>query len=166
MISQHLYEITEDYRGLLSLAQDGDIPEEAITDTLQAISGEFREKAKQIGFVLKNLSSPIPAIDAEIARLQSMKKSILSREEWLKNYLLENMTAAGITEIACDLFTLSISKGRESVSVDNMDLLDDEYVRVKTDISADKVAIAAAIKAGIAVAGASMVRGSPSLKIK
>jgi hypothetical protein len=165
-MSQHLYEITDSVRELQTLAMDGDIPEDCLRDTLEAVGGEFKDKAKQVAFVIQNMGAPIPAIDAQIARLQAMKKSIQSREEWLKNYLLENMTAAGITEIACDLFTLSISKGRESVSVDNMDLLADEYVRVKTDISADKVAIAAAIKAGIAVAGASMVRGSPSLKIK
>jgi phage host-nuclease inhibitor protein Gam len=153
-------------RELQLMAENGDIPEDALIDTLQAVTGEFNEKAKQVAFVIQNMGAPIPAIDAQIARLQAMQKSIQSREEWLKNYLLSNMMANEISEISCDYFKIKVVSGRESVVVDNMDLLPDEFVRVKTEIAPDKIAISKAIKNGSEVSGARLERSAPSLQIK
>ena len=43
-----LYEIAEQHRQLLDLIKEGEIPEEAIADTLECVEGELNAKAESI----------------------------------------------------------------------------------------------------------------------
>ena len=51
-----LYEIANDYLALLQAIDEGEIPEEAIADTLEAIEGEIEFKADNLACVLKTLN--------------------------------------------------------------------------------------------------------------
>ena len=51
-----LYEIANDYLALVQAVEDEEIPEEAISDTLEAIEGEIEVKADNIA-----VASVIPA---------------------------------------------------------------------------------------------------------
>ena len=56
-----LYEIAQDYQIFLEQIEAGEIPEEAVEDTLDSMAGEFREKADQIACVIKNLRAEAAA---------------------------------------------------------------------------------------------------------
>ena len=77
-----LYELTEQLSGLAELGED--IPPEALRDTLDALQGEFNEKAVSICHVLSNSSGSFTAIDSEIKRLQARKKAIVGAQDSLK----------------------------------------------------------------------------------
>jgi len=160
-----LYELTIELNELHSMVMNGEATEEHLADTMEMIEGEFQEKAVNVGRFMLSLAPSVEAIDNEIKRLQARKKSIQSKESWLKDYLRSNMEAAEITVIEHDLFTIKKNKGRESVVVDDLDKLPDDYVTVKTDVAADKKAIMKAHKAGEEVPGARVVRGQSSIKI-
>ena len=66
-----LRELTEEMQAVADLANDPDIPQEALIDTLEGIQGMFNEKAIKVVHVLVNSDSDIDAIDAEIARLSA-----------------------------------------------------------------------------------------------
>jgi len=76
------------------------------------------------------------------------------------------MEASGIKKIECPLFSISLAKGQEVVSITDENLLPDEYVRVKTEISPNKIALKNALKDGKEVPGAELVTGKTSLRIK
>ena len=161
-----LYEITSDMVALHELANDPDIPEQAITDTLSGLEGEFKQKAIDLVHVVLNGSADIEAIDAEIKRLSDRKKHILNVHESLKSYLRQNMEATGTTKITSPLFTITLAKGRDVVVVDDESALPDEYVRVKTTISPEKAAILSALKEGVDVPGAHIEKSKSSIRIK
>lgn len=62
--------------------------------------------------------SQVVAIDAEIKRLQGLKKARQKSIESLKNYLLDYMLSNGIQAVESDLINAKVMAGRESVYVD------------------------------------------------
>lgn len=160
-----LREISGQYLSLLDLANNDEIPIEAITDTLQGIEGEFKEKAVKVVEVINSIESDVSQIDAEIERLRARKKVITNRNQSIREYLMTNMEACEISKISCPLFTITLAKGRDVVVIDNEDELPDEYITVKTSTAPDKTAILAALKEGN-VAGAHIEKSRPSLRIK
>lgn len=157
--------ISEQYRGLLDLAKTDDLPIEAIKDTLDGIEGEFNDKALKIVDVISSVEGDIAQIDAEIDRLTARKKTIVNRNQSIRDYLQNNMEACGITKIECPLFTITLAAGRDIVVVDNEDELPDEYITVKTSMAPDKKELLKALKEG-AVTGAHIEKSKSSLRIK
>ena len=60
-----LYEISSQYNQFLQAVENGDIPIEAVSDTLEAIEGEFEDKADNIACLIKNKEAEMLAIKAE-----------------------------------------------------------------------------------------------------
>lgn len=158
-----LHELTGQF---LELANNEDLPSEAILDTLEAMEGDINTKALSLADWALDMDGNIEKIDAAIERLQAKKKTITNRKESLIEYLRNNMEATGISKIQCPLFSITLVAGRESVAISDESAIPDEFMRVKTDISPDKNAIAKALKDGKEVTGASLQRGQSSIKIK
>jgi hypothetical protein len=160
----NLYEITGEMRDLRALGEiEGEL---VVKDTLDAIAGEFKNKAEAIVHISLNLNGDVDSIKNEIERLQDRKKAIESRDKSLKEYLRENMEAAGISKISCPLFTITLAAGRSIAIIENESELPDEMVEVKTEIVPDKAKILAALKSGQDVAGASLGTSKSSIRIK
>lgn len=158
-----LHELTGQY---LELANNDELDPQAIADTLESIGGSIQEKAVSLASWALDIEGDIEKIDNAIDRLNARKKQVVARKESLKDYLLRNMEATGITKIQCPLFTVTLVAGRESVAISDEHALPDEFLNVKTVITPDKIAIAKAIKEGQIIAGASLQRGQSSIRIK
>jgi hypothetical protein len=158
-----LHELTGQF---LELANNEDLPAEAIRDTLEAMEGDIRSKAVSLADWALDMDGNIEKIDAAIERLQDKKKSIAKRKESLIEYLRNNMEATGISKIQCPLFSITLVAGREAVAISDESAIPDDFLNVKTVISPDKTAIAKALKDGKEVAGASLQRGQSSIRIK
>lgn len=162
-----LYAITGRFKELAALQETADEDlAVAIRDTMGAIEAEFNDKALAVSHVILNFDADVAALDREIERLQERKRLVTNRQREIKEYLRENMEAAGMTKISCPLFTITLAKGREVVAIDDEAALPDELMRVKTEIAPDKTAIAAKLKAGEEVPGARLERGQSSIRIK
>lgn len=166
IIDRQLYKVTADFNGLNAMLEDGTLTEGELADSLDAIGIEFDLKAIQIATLICNIGAPIPAIEEQIARLQARKKAAIDSQKWFKQYLMDNMRVLGKKKIRGDLFDVTLSKGRESVIVDDVDALTSGYVTVKTTTTADKRAIKKAFDAGNTVVGAHIETGSGSILIK
>jgi hypothetical protein len=158
-----LHELTGQF---LELANNEDLPAEAIRDTLEAMEGDIRSKAVSLADWSLDMDGNIEKIDAAIERLQDKKKTIAKRKESLIEYLRNNMEATGISKIQCPLFSITLVSGRESVAISDESAIPDDFLNVKTVISPDKTAIAKALKDGQEVAGASLQRSQSSIRIK
>ena len=155
-----LYEIGDQYLALQDLE---DVPEEAMRDTLEAIEGEFKEKAVRICHVLANADGAVEAIDREIKRLQAKMKAIVNNKERAKDYLRDNMERTGITKISSPIFNVTLVKPREMVVIDDESQIDMDYMRVS--YAPDKTKIKDALKDGVEVAGAHMGLSKSGVKI-
>jgi hypothetical protein len=162
-----LYEIAEQYQSIQSLAESEDATMVlAVADTMEAIEGDFKDKAQAVVAASMNISADIAAIDAQIKRLQDKKKSIQSRVDWLRNYLKRNMDATGITKISCPLFSATLAAPGKKVEITDETKIPDKYVRVKTVVDPDIPAILMALKEGADIPGAMLVDSERRLIIK
>ena len=157
-----LYELT----GALADLSSMDLDDEAVQNSLEAIQGDFNDKAVAIIKLTENMTADTTAIDAEIDRLKARKQAIENRKKGLREYLLHNMQACKIDRIDCPLFTATLRKGVESVEIEDQSKLPDEFVTVEVVTKPDKNLIKAKLKAGEDIPGASLKRGATTIVIK
>ena len=93
-----LYELMTDYENFLSAVDNGDIPAEAIADTLEAIEATIDEKIDNTACLLKVLEAEEAAIKAEEDRLAERRKVKANTRERIKTYLSDMLVAMGKTE--------------------------------------------------------------------
>ncbi len=141
-----LYELTTQYDEALRTLSDMDIPQEAIDDTLEALSGEIEEKATNVAKYMENLLADASAIKEAEKKMAARRKIIENRAATLKEYLKSNMERSGITEINCPYFSIKVKSNPPSVVIDDLSLIPFEF---KNEIPATWVADKAAIKAEI-----------------
>ena len=164
-----LNKITGQYLELSNLAGDPDseLTAESIQNTLESIEGEFNDKAVAVTHIINEMGLDVEKINSEITRLQKRKTVLVNRNNYISDYLKQNMISADITNIKCPLFSITLAKGRDIVSVHNEFELDDEYVTVKTSISPDKRKILKALQLDPdSVKGATLTKTEQSLRIK
>ena len=161
-----IYELTEDYIKLLSMAEDPDIDEEVFLDTLEGIEGALEDKAEGYAKVMRQLETNASGLDAEIKRLQERKAHMAKNVERMKTTLQNMMEATGKTKFKTELFSFNVQNNPPSLVMDSEDIevIPMEYL-VPQDPKIDKAKIKADIKAGKEIAFAHMETGR-SLRIK
>lgn len=155
-----LYEIANDYLALMQAIDDEEIPEEAIADTLEAITGEIEVKADNIACLLKNIDADVKAIKEEEKRLAERRKAKEKAHERLKQYLSDVLQRTGINKIETARNNISFRKS-ESVEVDESFVAwaleyRDDLIKFG-EPTADKTAIKKALKDGAEIVGAQLV---------
>ena len=158
-----LYELSTAYNAILQQLEDADETQlEMLTDSLECVQASIEVKVDGISKMLKIISDTT-AIDAEINRLQGMKKAAQSKERWLKSYLQSQMEVMGLTKVKTDLFQISIQNNPPSVDDYDPALIPASYQKVTYDI--DRRRILEDLKKGIEVPGACL-KQSQSIRIR
>lgn len=76
-----LYELTAEYKELLEMAEEQNLTQADIKDTLEGMDYEFEDKADGYAKVLRSLDGKEEAISSEIKRLTEMKKSCSKQQK-------------------------------------------------------------------------------------
>lgn len=143
----NLFELTEEYKKILELAEDGDIDPEIIAFHLDDIGGAIEEKADGIAFVISRLEGDAETIKKEAARLADRQKAITGNISWLKKYLETAMRETGKTKFKTANHNFGIQKNPPSVMlVDGMPI-PARYL-IQQEPKVDKRAILAELKTG------------------
>lgn len=162
-MSQTLYEIANNIRNVLELDELGEIPDEAIADTLEALNMEFDEKLDAVLAYRQGLVHESSAYDAEIKRLTARKKALNSKADKLKEYAINMMQAVHKVKHT-GLFSVTIGKPSKVVGIDDLSLIPAEFTVTK--IEPNKTAIKKAIESGGTIPGALIIDGKPRVTIK
>lgn len=117
-----LYEIANEYLELMRVIETEDIPEEYVTDTLEAIKGEIEIKADNIACILKNIQADIKAFKEEEDRLAERRKAKENAYDRLKQYLSDTLQKMEIDKVETPRNNISFRKS-ESVEVDEESFL-------------------------------------------
>lgn len=164
-----LYELTSDYIALMEAIDAGSIPEEAIADTLEAITGSLEEKADSIACLLKDMDAEIAAIKAEEDRLKDRRVQKQNAYVRLKEYLSDSLIRAGMTKVETARNKITFRKSEQVVcddvaflewAIENRDDLL-TYAKPKANLTAIKEAI----KQGTEVVGVEL-RVNQNIQIK
>lgn len=117
-----LYELTGEYKifqerfdRYCELVESGDIPEQAIWDTLDAIDGAFEEKIDNMACIYKQAMYEVAMIDAEEKRLKERKAAKKAAAERLAQYMSRSMQCIGIEKVETARTRISFRKSRKVV---------------------------------------------------
>lgn len=105
-----LYELSEQYADLQEMLYDTDMEEQVILDTLEAIDGEFEDKADNYAKLIKSMIADAELIKNEEQRLRARRASLENRVAKLKEVLQYNMEYIGKEKFKTALFSFSIAQ--------------------------------------------------------
>lgn len=162
-----LYEIANNYQQVLQLAEAGELDEQTAKDTLESISGEFSEKAKNCMMIVRQLESDSAGIKAEIDRLKLLQDQTNKASESLKDYIKLGMESVGSDKLDLGIFKLTLKAPTKAVDIVDANLIPNEYWRVVPETKAvDKSLLSTMMKNGKEIPGAKLIDGKRALLIK
>lgn len=152
----NIYQIQNEFQLIIAevINNEGEITPE-IETALTINKEQLQSKAVDYSYVIKQLDSDCEQIDAELKRLQQLKKVRTNLAERLKNTISDAMNLYEVEKIETPLIKLSF-RNSESVEITNESQLDACFIVTKTVTSPDKKAIKDAIKNGELVEGATI----------
>lgn len=144
-----LYELTEELKLLLFLAEDPETDEEALAGSMEAVVGELEVKADGYARVIRQLEADKAGIKAEKDRLDKRAKAIDGNISRMKAALQGAMELAGKPKFKTELFSFNIQNNPASVIIDTDDVykIPEDYLTYKAP-EPNKTAIKDAIKSG------------------
>lgn len=166
----NLFDMSQEIKDFIEAVENGDIPEEAINDTLESLNVTFDDKVDGLATGVKILLSEAEAIEAEERNLAQRKQSKRKYALGIKNYLMNAMEDSGKTKIDTPRNLVQISGCKKSVSISNELEFLSHYPMYKVEQKpiapkVDKTAVYSALKNGEELQGVQLV-GGKTLKIK
>lgn len=151
-----LYEINDAIMDCVDM-ETGEIIDE---EKLASLQLAFDEKVEGVACWIKNLLADAAAIKVEEENLRARRKANENKAESLKRYLFGTL---GGQKFKSPKVSISYRRS-ESVQVDDMSLLDDDYLKY-AEPTVDKTKVKQALKAGIELRGVQLVE-SQNIQIK
>lgn len=128
--------------------------EAALTNLMQARQDTITDGIERLAKLRANKQASIAGVEAEIERLKARKDRLNKTVDWVEGYIHNLLKASGEKKIEAGNFVISTRKS-QSLYLE-ADFNNPEYMRTKTTIEPDKLAIKAALKDGAIIEGASL----------
>lgn len=119
----NLYEISADYQRFQEQVESGEIPEEAIADTLEAIEGNFDDKVDSIACIIKSLLAEAKEIKSERDSLDGRMKQKQKTADRLTKSLKDEMLFSGRTKVETPRNVVKIRNNPPSVEIEMRKIL-------------------------------------------
>lgn len=165
-----LYEIEQQYLDVFRLIENGDIPEEAIADTLESMDCELTDKLDNIACYIKSLKAEAEAIDQEEKRLKERKEAKTKKADRLTEYISQTLLTLNKTKVETARNVLSFRKSASLYIEDESEIINvlssvgrGDLLDYKTTIR--KQALKEEIKNGMELDGVKIVE-KQNLQIK
>lgn len=135
-----LYDLTGQFKELLSMIENGEVEPEALKDTLEGLEGEIEVKADGYAKVIKELDGQAAILKTEEERLKNRRSSLETHIKTMKENLQAAMISTGKTKFKTDLFSFNIQKNPAKLVIDNPQEIPERYL-IKQDPKIDNNAI-------------------------
>lgn len=119
---------------------------------LEALNEARQKKLENIALYIKNLDADAKAIKEEEKNLKERRERVEKKAERLRKLLSDSILNAGDDHFETSRCSVTF-RASDTVEIDDLDLIDDVYIKVVTDYKPDKTALKKAIKAGIKIDG-------------
>ena len=152
-MKKSLYNIEQEYLEIANQLEDGEVTPELET-ALAINESELQGKAVAYAYVIKESDDTVSVIDAEIKRLQGLKKTEQNKSKRLKETISNAMDLYGIQEIKTETLKLNFRRSEGVVCNDSDAIPSDEfYTFIPSTYKPNLTAIKKAIKEGVEVEG-------------
>ncbi len=133
-----LYKVTAEYmrasNSLTELMEEGEIPLDAISNTLEGLMSPIEDIAINIGSHYKNLQAQAKAMKDYETEMRERRKRIEKFADDLKRYLKNAMETCEIKSVKGAEFTISLRKNAPAVFIENEEEVPDEFMRVTSSV--------------------------------
>lgn len=157
-----LYELTQAYNQVLDMAEE--IDKETLVDTLASINESIQDKAENMAKLIKSIEVDTKALKEEEQRLADRRKSLESKVTSIKDYLQNQLEAAGIDKVKRPTLTVSIQNNPPSVSIEDENKIPSDYI-IPQPSKIDKKSILQLLKEGVEIEGCS-IKQSRGIRIR
>jgi GTP:adenosylcobinamide-phosphate guanylyltransferase len=152
-MSESLYELSSKFAYHFELYQD-DEDNEALLEALGTCGEEYSEKLENCVKYFKNLTSKADMFLEESKRLKAIADKYDRKAESLKNYINDCVNDSdGTSKWNRGIHSINYRKS-QTVEIDNLLDIPDVYLRTKTIVEPDKIAIKEVLKQGGDITGA------------
>lgn len=138
----------------------------ALAEALNEIRGDAIDKVTGVIRLLKNSTDMESSIKREEDRLHLRRKAAQARQQRLRAFLVMIVELTPDKKVKTAIGTATISKGKPSVVIDDVNLLPPGTYNIPVEIIPDKKMIKELIDAGNEVPGAHIQIGDPILVIR
>jgi hypothetical protein len=161
----NIFKIQSEYQQIVTqLIKNGGELTPELELAMQITKDNFHSKSENYAFITRQFDAEMDIIDAEIKRLQQAKKTREKAIERLKANIEMAMITFEVDKIETPLIKISFRKS-ESVEVEDVNQLPNEYKVIKVTETADKFKIKDAIKSGETIEGCS-IKTNRNIQIK
>lgn len=101
-----LFEITGQLRDLWEMLEAGEMDEETLIDTMEAVEGDFEAKAEGYAKIIKQMEADADNMEAMADEFLGKMNVLRNGADRLKNRLLYMMDAANIPEVKGKIFKI------------------------------------------------------------
>ncbi|MGH8651362.1 MAG: siphovirus Gp157 family protein [Gammaproteobacteria bacterium] len=150
-----LYEIAATYlHALEALAEMEDLPQEAIADTLEGLSGTFEDKAVNVGAYIRTLEAEASSIEDARKNMERRQQGLKRHAGRLRDYLKQQMERTGLTKVKNHYLLLRVQANPPGVAIEDERQIPERYKHTEITVKLSRNEIARALKAGEDVPGA------------
>lgn len=161
-----LYELNEAFVAVRTMFEDGEIDQQAFTDTIEQIDIDIEEKIKNCVIMMREHDSNAQRIKEEIDRLEKLAKAENAAAEWLEGYISRSMEATNKDKIDLGLFKLTLKAPTKKTEIlDESKIPSQFWVTIPETKQLDKRALLAALKLA-PVDGAELIDGKRALQVR
>jgi hypothetical protein len=157
MKSLTLYELRAEYRSALDFLAE--TPEEEIdmdsfSAGLAAMESDLTAKAAAVACYIREVEAEAAAIGDWLKAQQDRARRLDATADRLRNYLLGELTLAGLAAVSDPRIQLKIKKNPPRVAITDAESIPPQWWRTRTIQEPDKTEIKNALKAGQEIPGA------------
>ncbi|PCF74469.1 hypothetical protein B4W72_02745 [Staphylococcus delphini] len=151
----NLFDLNQNELAILEMFENEELSFDDVKDTLDAIQDEQKRKYDAMQKMVLSLKGDINTLKERETALKKRRKSYENKIKSLRNYMLASMKSKSETKFKTEEFTYFINKS-DSTQIDDENAIPDKYKTPQLP-KIDKEQIKKDIKAGVDVAGASLV---------
>ena len=132
--------------------ETGEIDENKVNQYLEELQIDRKDKIENIAVFIKSLEADALAIKAEEKKLKERREAKERKTERMKEYVKQSLLLHGDMKFETPRVVLTFRKS-DTVVIDDLNKLGDEYLTTKTEIVANKTALKQALKFGEIIDG-------------
>jgi hypothetical protein len=156
---ESIFQISQRYNALMELVEDETIDQADVNTALEQVMDDVQTKGENCIVYLHRLDNLEEAAKAEKKKMDAYIKGIQNRKKRMEAAIKNAMENMNTKTILTNRGELKLKKNPPALIIDDPAKIPSKFEKQKIEITLDKTAIKAAIKAGETVEGCHLEQG-------
>ena len=161
-----LYEIANEYQGLIDLVDSGELSQDDIADTLEAVNATFDDKVRACMMICRQAQASRDALIQEANRIRDLAQLKNKESEHMLDYVKSCMIKMDKSKLDLGLFKLTLKKATDKLGdIDELKVPEKYWIEVPASKKIDKRMLLSDAKLN-SIDGVEIVESERALMVK